>query len=119
MNFLVLNSDPIVLLDMVGMIRDCWPTSVVEAASTLRDALAAVEQLPSVEGAFIGLPIPDVDASGLATLIEQKQGKIVLSHFGQPELANDIAARGWIPLALPFTNETVRQAMLNAGFVSR
>ncbi len=119
MTFLVFNADPIALLDIVGILRTAWPNSVVEPASTLADAKKLVERQAEVTGAFIGLPFAEIEKTGLSEMIESKDGKIILSHFGQDALEKEIERRGWVPLALPFTNESVKEALISAGLASR
>lgn len=119
MNFLVFHTDPIVLLDMIGILRQVWPNSVVEQAMTLSDARKAVERCSELAAALVGMPLDEFDKTGLSSLIEQKQGHIVLPYFGERGLEQEIASRGWTPLAVPFTNESVREALINAGLVSR
>ncbi len=115
MNFLVFHSDPVILLDMIGIMRNTWPNAAVEASMSLADFRKAATNLKEISCAVIGLPVADIEKTGLQDLIEQKQGRIVVSHFGDGTTVEQIAQRGWVPLTMPFTDETVRDALLNAG----
>ena len=119
MSFLVFHTDPVVLLDMIGIMRNAWPNSVIESAMTLTDARKAIERFSELSGALIAMPVEELDKTGLPHVIEQKHGRIVLPYFGEQDLHQEIAGRGWVPLRVPFTDETVREALLNAGIGSR
>ena len=119
MNFLVFHTDPVVLLDMIGIVRNAWPNSVIESAMTLTDARKAIDRFSELAGALIAMPVDELDKTGLPGVIEQKQGRIVLPYFGEDDLQQEITGRGWVPLQVPFTDETVREALLNAGIESR
>lgn len=119
MTFLVFNSDPVIQLDLAGILQNMFPESVVIQARTSGDAEDAIRLEPDLSAAFVEMEVADIEATDLPELIADRDGKVILSYFGDDSVGHAIAHRGWVPLALPFTNETVREAILTAGLVSR
>ena len=119
MTFLIVASDPVVLLDLVGMVRDRWPDAGIESSTTLAQAREHIARLPEITAAMIGMPPKAFSTTDLPEIIEAKNGKVIVSYFGQSETVQDIMSRGWVPLALPFTNESLTEALINAGLLSR
>lgn len=119
MNILVFNTDPVATLDIAGHLRGTWPDVIIEVAMDLPSAFKALDGFTDLAMAFINMPLDKLGSTGLVSAVENKQGKIVLSHFGGGEIGKRISDHGWVPLASPFTNLSIKEALISAGFPSR
>lgn len=117
MNILVIEADPIVTLDLVAILQGRFVDARIDQCATLHHALEKLVSFDGLAAVVVGLQVQDFAASALPSLIEQMNGKIIFAHYGASEAHEDAISRGWIPLSVPFTNESVNEALMNSGLV--
>ena len=105
--FLVVESNPIVALDLAQSIREVCPRAVIRSVTTAEAALVVLAEGDALVAAFLSLREERILESGLDRAVLTAGGRVVVvSAILTAEAAR---RRDWLLLAAPFRIEDVHQ----------
>ena len=107
--FVLLESNPIIATDMVGILKLSCDCRVVHVPNT--DALLeAMPHIPNVTAAFLEIGVAELSGSELESALKRHRAAIVLTQ-GE-SLLSEAQERGWFMLVRPFTEQMVKDILL-------
>ena len=106
--FLLLESNPIIATDMVGILELSCDCRVVHVPNT--DALLeALLDIPKLTAAFLEIGVAELSGSEIESALKHHRAAIVLTQ-GE-SLLSEAQERGWYMLVRPFTEQMVKDIL--------
>lgn len=106
---LLLESNPIIATDMIGALEAAGPCHIIHLihSDAIIETLARVSQ---VDVAFLEMIAPDLAGSEYEAALSKSGAQIVLTQ-GEA-YRDDATARGWHMVVRPFTDEMLRDLLV-------
>lgn len=106
--FLLLESNPIIATDMMGILELSCDCSVVHV-SDAQELPKAVSNVPRLTAAFLEIGVAELSGSEIEDALRHHRANIVLTQGESLQL--EAQERGWYMLIRPFTEQMVKDVL--------
>ncbi|GFE66108.1 hypothetical protein [Litoreibacter roseus] len=113
--FLIVEPDPIVSLDLSEIISDWVKDPAIEVVHHAEEAREILMRIPALAVAFINIPFEEYNASGLYKLVSEKGGRTISTYPSDAETATaDV-----VQIHRPFSSDMITKALSEVGVSQR